>query len=856
MLISAVTIRQIEINRLASARANAYALANDRATEVQNHLDRALSAVYALSALVQQSQGAVRNFDDVAIKMLPNYPGVSIMIMAPGGIISHAIPKAGNEKAIGLDLLQDPVMKAETQLARNTGLLTLAGPLPLRQGGEGLVARLPIFLDQANGGPIFWGFTNIVLRLPQALDSARLPSLTSHGLDYKLWRVDIETGKAQTIIESSPAELSNPVKKSIDVPNGAWTLSVAPHAGWGAPMEMMRNSGIGLALSMLIAYLAKLQMRQIAHKNELEQQVDARTHDIEASKQQLAATLDAIPDPLFEMGLDGTYYACHVPHSHPLAATVQSFLGHKVTDVMPQQSAQVLLDALLEAHTSGVSNGKQLMQDLPQGPQWFELSVARKLVGSGAPARFIVISHDITTRKEYEDKLTHIAHFDALTHLPNRVLLSDRLQQAMAQMHRRGKQLVVVYLDLDGFKAINDQHGHAVGDRVLITLTHRMKLALREGDTLARIGGDEFVVVLIDLENASDCLPLVNRLLEVAAQPMQVGEFRPQVSASLGITFYPQAENIEPDQLLRQADQAMYQAKVAGKNRYHVFDAAQDSTIRGHHESLERIRLSLTQNELVLHYQPQVNMRSGKVIGAEALIRWQHPEKGLLAPSEFLPVIEDHPLAIEVGEWVIGTALTQIEQWHSTGLKLHASVNIGASQLQQSDFVARLQSILAAHPQVNPTSLKLEVLETSALSDMAQVSQVIKDCAQLGVMFALDDFGTGYSSLTYLKRLNVAMLKIDQSFVRDMLDDPDDLAILQGVIGLAAAFKRQVIAEGVETVAHGTALLHLGCELAQGYGIARPMPGANIPAWVAAWQPDAAWSELPWLGSVAQNAED
>ena len=316
-----------------------------------------------------------------------------------------------------------------------------------------------------------------------------------------------------------------------------------------------------------------------------------------------------------------------------------------------------------------------------------------------------------------------------------------------------------------------------------------------------------------------------------------------QGSASIGVSFYPQTNDIGADQLLRQADQAMYQAKLAGKNRYHVFDADHDSSLRVHHDALRRIDLALRRGEFVLHFQPKVNMRSGQIIGAEALIRWQHPEKGLLAPAAFLPVIEDHPLAIEVGEWVIDAALTQIEVWHAAGLDLVVSVNIGAHQLQQGDFVQCLQYILAKHPQVSPSSLNLEVLETSALEDMAKVSQVIEDCQNMGVKFALDDFGTGYSSLTYLKQLRVAMLKIDQSFVRDMLDDPDDLAILVGVIGLANAFKCEVLAEGVETVAHGSALLDLGCELAQGYGIARPMPAEAMPTWTATWRPDEAWCE-------------
>jgi EAL domain-containing protein (putative c-di-GMP-specific phosphodiesterase class I) len=318
-----------------------------------------------------------------------------------------------------------------------------------------------------------------------------------------------------------------------------------------------------------------------------------------------------------------------------------------------------------------------------------------------------------------------------------------------------------------------------------------------------------------------------------------------QVSASLGVTFFPQTEAVDADQLLRQADQAMYQAKLAGKNRYHVFDTKQDSNVRGHHESLEHIRRALGAREFVLHYQPKVNMRTGVVIGVEALIRWQHPEKGLLPPAMFLPVIEDHPLAIEIGEWVIDSALAQMTHWHAAGLHIPVSVNVGARQLLHPGFPVRLREILALHPTVRPDDLELEVLETSALEDLDRASQVIDACRAIGVMCALDDFGTGYSSLTYLKRLSVAQLKIDQSFVRDMLDDRDDLAILEGVLGLAVAFRRQVIAEGVETIEHGEMLLQLGCELAQGYGIARPMPAADLPAWTAAWRPDPRWLDCP-----------
>jgi diguanylate cyclase (GGDEF)-like protein/PAS domain S-box-containing protein len=459
----------------------------------------------------------------------------------------------------------------------------------------------------------------------------------------------------------------------------------------------------------------------------------------------------------------------------------------------------------------------------------------------GQPQHYVSLFSDITASKEHQRQLEHIAHFDALTSLPNRVLLADRLHQAVSQCQRRGQLLAVAYLDLDGFKAINDSFGHDAGDQLLMAVSARMRDTLRDGDTLARIGGDEFVAVLVDLSDVGACVPLLTRLLAAASQTLQVGEHKLQVSASLGVTFYPQSDDVEAEQLLRQADQAMYQAKTAGKNRFHIFDAEQDRSARGHHESLEHIRRALVQQEFVLFYQPKVNVRTGQVIGAEALIRWQHPQQGLLAPGMFLPVIENHPLAVDIGEWVLHTALTQMELWHSQGLDLPVSVNVGARQLQQPDFVSRLAEILAQHPQVRPSCLELEVLETSALGDIAGVSQVIETCRAMGVMFALDDFGTGYSSLTYLKRLPVTLLKIDQSFVRDMLADPDDLAILQGVIGLAQAFHRQVIAEGVETRAHGARLLELGCELAQGYGIARPMPAVSMPLWVGNWHTQAVW---------------
>jgi EAL domain-containing protein (putative c-di-GMP-specific phosphodiesterase class I) len=285
----------------------------------------------------------------------------------------------------------------------------------------------------------------------------------------------------------------------------------------------------------------------------------------------------------------------------------------------------------------------------------------------------------------------------------------------------------------------------------------------------------------------------------------------------------------------------MYQAKLAGKNRYHLFDLINDQAQRGHHANIARLNQALTAQEFVLYYQPKVNMRSGQVVGMEALVRWQHPEQALLGPMEFLPIIEGHLLEITLGNWILESAMAQISAWCSVGLDLPVSVNLSAHQLQHPEFFQTLSELLASYPDCSAEQLQLEILESSALHDLELVTQIITDCLSLGVSFALDDFGTGYSSLTYLKRLPADTLKIDRSFVRDMLDDPDDLAILEGVLGLARAFQRQAIAEGVENIAQGVALLDLGCELAQGFCIAHPLPAADIPAWVETWRAPDAW---------------
>ncbi len=457
---------------------------------------------------------------------------------------------------------------------------------------------------------------------------------------------------------------------------------------------------------------------------------------------------------------------------------------------------------------------------------------------------------DITERKNAEQylleskkQLEEIAYFDPLTGLPNRRLMVDRLKHALAAAERSKTQVAVCYLDLDGFKPVNDKLGHDAGDRLLREVANRLSQTLRQEDTVSRIGGDEFVLIIGSLKGIDECTRLLQRVLEIISSPYPGIDGNLPISVSIGVTLYPD-ERSDADTLLRHADQTMYLAKQSGKNRYQYFDPRQDQRVRAQLAHLERIEQAIDAEEMVLHYQPKLDMRHGTVEGVEVLVRWQHPEMGLLPPSEFLPLIENSELSVKLDQWVVSTALQQLSRWNEQGLKLELNLNISPRSLQRDTFISDIIALLEKQPTIKPEQIILEILESSALDDLVKVTTIMQSAKEKGIRFALDDFGTGYSSLTYFRRLPVTILKVDQSFIRDMLEDSDDFAVVQGIINLAKAFGMEVIAEGVETEQHGVSLLQLGCDIAQGYGIARPMPAEELVGWIEGYRAPASWQQI------------
>ena len=466
------------------------------------------------------------------------------------------------------------------------------------------------------------------------------------------------------------------------------------------------------------------------------------------------------------------------------------------------------------------------METRPGEVHWFSIS-GKPIIEDGIFKGYRGTGTDITAKHEAEQKIQFLAYHDPLTGLPNRVLLEDRLQQAIALAERGHHGLALVFMDLDNFKKINDSLGHAAGDALLQEVATRLKRCVRDTDTISRQGGDEFVLVLGGLHGSEGSLPVLTKIMESLQAPFVCEGNELSTSASMGVALYPQdGDNF--DILRKKADMAMYRAKEAGRSTYRFFDEAMDEEAIEHLLMRSGLRRAIERGEFVLHYQPQIDIASGQVVGVEALLRWEHPEFGLVAPGRFIPVAEESGLIVPIGAWVIEEACRQAMAWRRAGLpELVMAVNLSAAQFRRNgieDTVARALQ----HSGLVPALLELELTESILLQDVEQVLATVQRLKQLGVQLAIDDFGTGYSSLSYLKRFDIDKLKIDQSFIRDLASDPDDAAIVRAIIQMAHSLGLRAIAEGVETAELLQQLRSFGCDEAQGYHYARPMPAADF----------------------------
>ncbi len=548
------------------------------------------------------------------------------------------------------------------------------------------------------------------------------------------------------------------------------------------------------------------------------------------------AVIDAIPDLLFEFDTNGYCLRVHIPDNYRQIDDLPYMLHRTLDEALPADAAETCRRVLDEARRLGGSSGCQLRLEQADGVVHFELSAARMY--RGFQQRFVMLARDISQRILDQQRIQQLAHFDALTGLPNRTLFAARFAQALEICERNCQPLAVLFMDLDHFKHINDQLGHQVGDKLLMEVARRLRKLLRDEDSVARQGGDEFIFGLPFVSAESAAL-IAERIQAQLARPIEVSGHTLRISASIGIAMFPD-DGRDQDALFRHADSAMYRVKQEGRGHHAFFTAELQARLTRAQSLGSALRQALANGELELHYQPQLNVEQGRLLGAEALLRWRHPTLGSIGPAEFIPIAENTGQIIEIGAWVLRTAIAQMSCWLAAGYpqEMRMAVNLSMAQFRQPGLFELVRDSLNDSG-LPARCLELELTESLATPDSVSVSREMQRLAELGIHLAIDDFGTGYSSLGYLKHLPVHRLKIDRSFVRDLHDDASDQRIVQAILGMADGLGLQALAEGVETDEQLALLRRLGCQEVQGYLFSRPLPADQFEAWVRStdWLP-------------------
>jgi diguanylate cyclase (GGDEF)-like protein/PAS domain S-box-containing protein len=555
------------------------------------------------------------------------------------------------------------------------------------------------------------------------------------------------------------------------------------------------------------------------------------------ANEMLRSVLETVPMRIFWKDRDLRYQGCNTVFAHDAGlAEPAELVGHDDFDMGWREQAELYREDDLKVMASGKARlNFEEPQSAPDGRTiWLRTSKVPLRDAQGQVIGVLGLYDDITERKEAESQIHQLAFFDTLTGLPNRRLMHDRLQQALSASTRNRQYGALCMLDLDDFKDVNDTKGHATGDELLQEVARRLVAGARDGDTVARLGGDEFVVILESLsasaaEAATQAENIAEKLRVMLHEPHELDGVQMRISTSIGIVTFLD-HKLPLDDLLKFADTAMYQAKAAGRNTIRFYDPALQAELESRLQLGEELLHAVDNDELRLYLQRQVDS-AGRVIGAEALVRWQHPEKGLVPPMQFIPMAEENGMIEPIGKWVLDTACAYLKAWQHrpAARELVLSVNVSARQFRQADFVASVQQAIARHG-IKAFRLKLELTESIVLENVEDTIAKMRELKLLGVTFSMDDFGTGYSSLQYLKRLPLDQIKIDQSFVRDIVNDANDAAIVQTIIAMAEVLGLDVIAEGVETGAQREFLDLRGCHHFQGYLFGRPQPAADFEA--------------------------
>lgn len=766
-------------------------------------------------------------------------------------VVEYIEPMQGNAGALGYDLLSEPLRRQAIEQSRDTGELTATAPLTLVQGGRlGLLFVIPIY---QNGAPLLTisqrqeAFLGVVVAVfdTAALMAGALHPATLNKLAIRIF--DTEPGATQaassTLLFDSARlphapkpPISTTLQKQIMFKPGGrrWRIEIDALPAFGiqqgqTPPLFVLTGGVAISL-LLFGITLSLAARRTALRQA--DQLTAHLRGQEETLRLAAHVFDSSSEGIVFTDANSRIVAVNKAYTQITGYSRDEILGQSPRLLQSHWQDREFYEGMWHAlRSEGHWEGEiwDRRKDGSLYAQWLTINANRD--EAGQITHYVGICTDITERKQTQERIQHLAYHDPLTDLPNRLLLQDRIGLAIAEAQRNNTMAAVLFLDLDRFKTINDSLGHLVGDKLLQQVAQRLATCLHETDTISRIGGDEYVIVLPNITDTSRIADTAQDILTALSAPVVVDGQTFHTSASMGISLYPN-DGQDVQTLMKYADTAMYHAKEHGRNNFQFFTPQLNLWASERLAMENDLRLALERGEFLIHYQPQVDAISGRIVGLEALLRWQHPEKGMLSPDRFIPIAEETGLIIPLGEWVLRSVCSQGVLWQQQGLPLlPIAVNLSAVQFRQADLVQRISHTLNSTG-LPPQYLELELTESMLMQQSEPNTAMLERFSSMGITLSIDDFGTGYSSLSYLKRFPIDRLKIDQSFVRDITTDPEDAAIVTAIIALAHSLEIEVIAEGVETRQQRDFLYHQGCYLYQGYLCARPMPAEDVAAYL------------------------